>query len=96
MRHVPLLRVCRSRLTLTFAGLGCVLAHRRTGVRQRLPEALENGGDGLRCARLVDKQSEHHKGTIALCLSPTRQTCPHKMSKEEEEKKKEKKKLLEG
>lgn len=33
-------------------------------------------------AHLVDKQSEHHKGTIATILLPTQQTRPFKMSNE--------------
>lgn len=33
-------------------------------------------------AHLVDKQSEHHKGTIATILLPTQKTRPFKMSNE--------------
>lgn len=42
-----------------------------------------NTDSGLRAhAHLVDKQSEHHKGTIATLLLPTQQTRPFKMSNE--------------
>lgn len=33
-------------------------------------------------AHVVDKQSEHHKGTIASILLPSQQTRPYKMSNE--------------
>lgn len=38
-------------------------------------------GPGVHAHR-VDKQSEHHKGTIAAILLPTQQTRPFKMSNE--------------
>lgn len=42
-----------------------------------------NTDSGLRVhAHPVDKQSEHHKGTIATILLPTQQTRPFKMSNE--------------
>lgn len=42
-----------------------------------------NTDRGLRVrAHLVDKQSEHHKGTIATILLPTQPTRPFKMSNE--------------
>lgn len=60
----------------------CVLAHWWTGVLQLSPEDLNTDRRLRLHAHTVDKQSEHHKGTIATILLPTRQTRPFKMSNE--------------